>query len=68
MNVSVQLEKSEVAGLENIAEGRATSVPEQVISRLVAMGLVQPSREGQASPMALQLTPKGLSFIRSSDQ
>lgn len=67
MNVSVQLERSEVAGLESVAEGRAASVPEEVAVRLLAMGLVQISaRTGRG--MTLQLTPKGLSFIRSSDQ
>lgn len=67
MNVSVQLERSEVAGLESVAEGRAASVPEEVAVRLLAMGLVQIStRTGHG--MTLQLTPRGLSIIRSSDQ
>ena len=64
VNVSIRLEKDEVAGLESIAEGRASSVPEPVASRLLAMGLVRQPHEGTA----LELTPKGLSFIRSSDQ
>lgn len=67
MNVSVQLEKNEIAGLECIAEGRAAAVPEHVTSRLLAMGLVQQYGEDERSA-TLQLTPKGLSFIRSSDQ
>lgn len=67
MNVSVQLEKYEVAGLECVAEGRATAVPEHVTSRLLEMGLVQQYDEAERG-VTLQLTPKGLSFIRSSDQ
>lgn len=67
MNVAIQLEKHEVSGLENIAEGRASAVPEHIASRLLAMGLVQPLRE-EGRGLTLQLTPKGLSFIRSSDQ
>jgi hypothetical protein len=73
VNVSAQLEKSELTGLENVAEGRASAVPEHVVSRLLAMGLVQPSANGmERGPaghgLTLQLTPKGLSVIRSSDQ
>lgn len=67
MNVSVQLEKNEIAGLECVAEGRAAVVPEYVTSRLLEMGLVQQYDEAERG-MSLQLTPKGLSFIRSSDQ
>lgn len=67
MNVAIQLEKQEVSGLEKVAEGRASAVPEPIASRLLAMGLVQPL-SGQGRGMSLQLTPKGLSFIRSSDQ
>jgi len=60
------LEKHEVSGLECVAEGRASAVPEPIASRLLAMGLVQELAE--AGRGRLQLTPKGLSFIRSSDQ
>jgi hypothetical protein len=67
VNVSVQLEKNEIAGLECVAEGRAAAVPEYVTLRLLAMGLVQQYGEAERG-MTLQLTPKGLSFIRSSDQ
>lgn len=66
MNVSVQLEKSEVAGLEWVAEGRALAVPEDISCRLLAMGLVQVHRAERG--MTLQLTQRGLSLIRSSDQ
>jgi hypothetical protein len=66
VNVAIQLEKHEVSGLECVAEGRASAVPEPIASRLLAMGLVQ--ELGEAGPGRLQLTPKGLSFIRSSDQ
>jgi chromosome segregation and condensation protein ScpB len=68
VNVSLQLERSEITGLEKVAEGRAAAVPEQVVSRLLAMGLVQASQHGTEQGWTLQLTPKGLSFIRSSDQ
>ncbi|RUL75247.1 hypothetical protein [Dyella choica] len=66
MNVAIQLEKHEVSGLECVAEGRASAVPESIASRLLAMGLVQPLN-AQGHGVTLQLTPKGLSFIRSSD-
>jgi len=67
VNVSVDLEKSDIAGLESVAEGRASVVPTPVTSRLLDMGLIQTCDEsGQGK--TLQLTPKGLSFIRSSDQ
>lgn len=68
MNVLVQLEKDEVAGLESIAEGRAAVVPQSVASRLLAMGLIQKVVDEAERHMPLQLTSKGLSFIRSSDQ
>lgn len=68
MNVSVQLERNEVAGLENVAEGRVAAVPEEIVSRLLAMGMVQKSRDDAGRGVTLQLTSKGLSFIRSSDQ
>lgn len=67
MNVAIQLEKHEVSGLESVAEGRASAVPDPIASRLLAMGLVQPLDEAGRGGR-LQLTPKGLSFIRSSDQ
>ncbi|GLQ90744.1 hypothetical protein [Dyella flagellata] len=67
MNVAIQLEKHEVSGLESVAVGRASAVPESIASRLLAMGLVQPVHE-QERGVTLQLTPMGLSFIRSSDQ
>jgi len=67
VNVAIQLEKHEVAGLEKIAEGRVAAVPDSIASRLLAIGLVQPLREAGRG-LTLQLTPKGLSFIRSSDQ
>lgn len=63
MNSPIQLEKLDVAGLESIAEGRAAVVPEHVVARLLALGLVQPSGDN-----LLTLTSKGLAFIRSSDQ
>jgi hypothetical protein len=67
VNVAIELEKHEVSGLECVAEGRASAVPEPIASRLLAMGLVQELGEtGHGG--RLQLTPKGLSFIRSSDQ
>lgn len=66
MNMTMQLERSEVAGLESVAEGRASTVPEHVTVRLLAMGLVQKHETDRGVP--LQLTPKGLSIIRSSDQ
>lgn len=68
MNVAIKLEKHEVSGLENIAEGRVAAVPEDVASRLLAMGLVQPLKAEGRRGLTLQLTPRGLSFIRSSDQ
>lgn len=68
MNVSVQLERNEVAGLENVAEGRVAAVPEEIVSRLLAMGMVQKSHDEVRRGVTLQLTSKGLSFIRSSDQ
>lgn len=67
VNVSIQLEKHELSGLESVAEGRASTVPESIASRLLAMGLVQDLGEA-GHDGKLQLTPKGLSFIRSSDQ
>jgi hypothetical protein len=67
VNVPVQLETSDVAGLERVAEGRASAVPEHVTARLLAMGLVQQYDEAGRGPV-LQLTPRGLSYIRSSDQ
>lgn len=67
MNVAIQLEKQEISGLESVAVGRAWAVPESIAARLLAMGLVQPLQE-QGRGLTLQLTPKGLSFIRSSDQ
>jgi hypothetical protein len=66
VSAAIQLEKHEVSGLESVAEGRASVVPETVASRLLAMGLIQ-QRNEEGRP-TLQLTPKGLSFIRSSDQ
>lgn len=68
MNVSIQLETSEVVGLERIAEGRASTVPDHVADRLLAKGLVQQMDVRADSQAGLALTPKGLSFIRSSDQ
>ena len=68
MNVSVQLERNEVAGLENVAEGRVAAVPEEIVSRLLAMGMVQKAHDDAGRGVTLQLTSKGLSFIRSSDQ
>lgn len=67
MNVAIELEKQELSALESVAEGRWSTVPEPVILRLLAMGLVQKLDEEARGP-TLQLTPKGLSFIRSSDQ
>lgn len=67
MNVAIQLEKHEVSGLESVAEGRASAVSESIASRLLAMGLVQELGEAGRG-VRLQLTSKGLSFIRSSDQ
>jgi len=67
VNVPMQLETIEVAGLESIAEGRASAVPDYVTARLLAMGLVQHCEEPEHR-LTLQLTPKGLSYIRSSDQ
>lgn len=67
MNVAIHLEKQEISGLESVAEGHASAVPESVASRLLAMGLVQKLDEKERGA-TLQLTPKGLSFIRSSDQ
>jgi hypothetical protein len=66
MNV-MHLEKQEITALEGVAEGRASALPEPVVSRLLAMGLVQ-KLEGEEQGAKLQLTPKGLSLIRSSDQ
>jgi len=68
VNVLVQLDKGELIGLESVAEGRASALPEHVVSRLLGMGLVQKSHHGVERGAALQLTPMGLSFIRSSDQ
>ncbi|RDS81714.1 hypothetical protein DWU98_10880 [Dyella monticola] len=68
MNVCVNLEKSEIEGLESVAEGRASAVSAPVTSRLLDMGLIQPCDENGHGMKTLQLTPKGLSFIRSSDQ
>jgi hypothetical protein len=67
VNAATQLEQQDLRGLESVAEGRALSVPAAVVSRLLAMGLVQKLEEEEHGAM-LQLTPKGLSFIRSSDQ
>ncbi|WP_333679992.1 hypothetical protein [Dyella sp.] len=67
MNGAIKLEKLELSCLESVAEGRASAVPEPIASRLLAMGLVQEQSEAGHS-RRLQLTPKGLSFIRSSDQ
>lgn len=68
MNVSVSLEQGELSGLERVAEGRAATVPEHIAARLLAMGLAQQSSDGTEHGVTLQLTPRGLSFIRSSDQ
>jgi hypothetical protein len=65
VSVSVQLEKHEVAGLERVAEGRASTLAESVAGRLLALGLIQKT-EGHTA--ALQLTAAGLSLIHSSDQ
>lgn len=66
MTATTELENHEVFGLESVAEGRASVVPETVASRLLAMGLIQKlDEEGRRT---LQLTAKGLSLIRSSDQ
>ena len=67
MNVVMQLEKQEITALESVAVGRASAVPEPVVSRLLAMGLVQKLEEDERGA-TLQLTPKGLSLISSSDQ
>jgi hypothetical protein len=67
VNGAIKLEKLELSCLESVAEGRASAVPEPIASRLLAMGLVQEQSEAGHS-RRLQLTPKGLSFIRSSDQ
>lgn len=66
MNVTFSLEQQEVTALESVAVGRSSVVPEPVASRLLAKGLVQPLDEGGRG-VSLQLTPKGLSLIRSSD-
>lgn len=68
MNVLVQLDKIELIGLESVAEGRASAVPEHIVSRLLGMGLVQKPHRNVEPGAAIQLTPMGLSFIRSSDQ
>lgn len=67
VNAATQLDQQDLCGLESVAEGRAPSVPADVVARLLAMGLVQKLEEEEHGAM-LQLTPKGLSFIRSSDQ
>ena len=66
MNVAFSLEQQEVTALESVAVGRSAAVPESVTSRLLAKGLVQPLDE-EGRGVSLQLTPKGLSLIRSSD-
>jgi hypothetical protein len=68
VSVSVQLEKHEVAGLERVAEGRASSIAEPVAGRLLALGLVQRMESHVGHAAMLQLTAAGLSLIRSSDQ
>lgn len=68
MSASVRLEKHEVAGLERVAEGCASSVAESVAGRLLALGLVQTMQSHAGHSAMLQLTSAGLSLIRSSDQ
>lgn len=68
MSASTQLEKHEIAGLERVAEGLASSVAESVAGRLLALGLVQKMQSHAGRTAMLQLTTAGLSLIRSSDQ
>jgi hypothetical protein len=65
---STQLDPKDLEHLAWVAEGIASLVPESSAGRLLIAGLVRkvdPSIEGNA---ALELTEKGLAFIRSSDQ
>jgi hypothetical protein len=65
---STQLDPKDLEHLAWVAEGIASLVPESSAGRLLIAGLVRkvdPSIEGNT---ALELTEKGLAFIRSSDQ
>jgi hypothetical protein len=68
MKLSEQLERSDLASLERVAEGRSSSVPESMADRLLALGLVQKAGHQAGHAVALQLTSVGLSLIHSSDQ
>jgi hypothetical protein len=68
VKLSVQLDRSDLAGLERVAEGCASSVSGPVAGRLLALGLVQVHENPGACASMLQLTATGLSLIHSSDQ
>ncbi|WP_233840163.1 hypothetical protein [Dyella sp. 2HG41-7] len=68
MNASVELQASDLEGLERVAVGRGASVPGHVADRLWAMGLLQKIHAVAGTGAELQLTSNGLSIIRSSDQ
>lgn len=68
MKLDVELDRSELAALERVAEGRATTLTEMTTGRLLALGLVQIAEPCIGDPASLQLTMAGLSLIHSSDQ
>ena len=51
-----------------VAVGRPDLVPEASVERLRVAGLVREPERVVAGAVALELTPAGLAFIRSSDQ
>lgn len=62
------LDLTDLKCLAWVAEGMASRVPDPVAARLLRKGLVQRSESLDKETATLQLTPAGLTHVRSSDQ
>lgn len=63
-----ELSLTDLECLAWVAEGRASLVPDATAARLIERGLVQRPQRVTGRAALLELTPAGLTHVRSSDQ